>query len=365
MNWPKLPKNDWRSTWVKLGSGAIGLRIVFGLFPSFCEMVYSRGVYPYIRSFLDMTFGKLPFAGVYIFALILLFLVPKFIFSFVRNILKKESLKQQAFSFSAFILGLIFWFMTLWGFNYARVPLAQQIHINPPEFLGYQDIWAEAQYIKKSCIEQRNKIPNLDTFAITAAYYPKDLETEMRYLLEEILKDLGYDVSGQVSGRQLLPQGILLHFSSSGLYFPFTGEGHIDAALPAVVKPFTMAHELAHGYGFGNEAVCNFLGYLACQRSDNPAIKYAGSLTYWRYVYGELMGFMTEEDYQKERATISRGMYQDVEGIYTTLDNYLPWIPGIQQTAYDMYLKAQGIEEGIESYNQMVLLVATWRKQKK
>ena len=75
------------------------------------------------------------------------------------------------------------------------------------------------------------------------------------------------------------PNGILLRFNSSGVYFPFTGEGHVDNGLHPVSKPFTIAHELGHGYGFGSEDVCNFLGFLACVRSDNPAIRYAGYLT--------------------------------------------------------------------------------------
>ncbi|MCB0582976.1 MAG: DUF3810 family protein, partial [Phaeodactylibacter sp.] len=67
-----------------------------------------------------------------------------------------------------------------------------------------------------------------------------------------------------------------------GLYFPFTGEGHIDAGLHPLQKPYVMAHELAHGYGFGDEGTCNFLGYLACIGSDDPVIAYIGHLNYWR-----------------------------------------------------------------------------------
>jgi hypothetical protein len=359
----KLPKNDWRSTWIKLGFAAIVVRVIFGFFPSWCEVLYSRGIYPYIRSFLDMTFGQLPFAGVYIFAGFLALWIPYVLINFVRNRIKGVSLKETFFSFSAFLMGLIFWFLLIWGYNYARIPVAEHMQLAVPEFMKHDDIWAEAQYIKQKCIETRNKIPQLDTNAITPAHYPDDLETIMRPLLEAVLAEYGYDVSGEVSGRLLLPKGTLFRFSSSGVYFPFTGEGHIDAALPPMNQPFTMAHELAHGYGFGNEAVCNFLGYLACIRSEDPAIQYAGYLTYWRYVYGELMAFVTEEDYNKERATISRGMYNDLELLYETLDSYPPFIPYIQQTTYDLFLKAQGIEEGIESYNEVVLWVSAWRKK--
>ncbi len=362
----KLPKNDPRSTWIKLGIGAILVRIFFVFFPQCCETLYSRGLYPWIRAFFDHTVGLLPFAGIYIFVLIVaVWLLPK-IGRFIRAVfIRREGIrgKGYGFSFLSFLLAIIFWFLISWGYNYARVPMAEQLDLAVPEAMGFEEIWEEAQYIKNTCIKVRNQIPNLDTHAITADYYPQDLEHEMRSLLEAVLKKYGYDYSGHVRGRFLKPQGILLRFNSSGVYFPFTGEGHIDDGLHPISKPFTMAHELGHGYGFGNEAVCNFLGFLACVSSDKPAIRYSGYIMYWRYVYGALMEFMTEEDYNTERATISRGMFNDIEAIYAAQDRFPPFIPFLQPAIYDVFLKVQGVEEGIESYDGVVLLVSSWRKK--
>lgn len=360
----KLPANDPRSVWIRLGVIAIFIRIVFGFFPNWCEVLYARGLYPWIRTLLDYLIGWLPFPGVYLFFTgVVIWLLPKFkrLHLAVKN--KTFSLKAYLFSFSAFLMALVFWFLVLWGYNYARIPMAEQIDLEIPEMMGFDAVWEEAQYIKQTCIQARNAIPNLDTHAITSDYYPDNLEDEMRRLLEEVLADYGYDYSGHVRGRLLKPKGTLLRFNSSGVYFPFTGEGHVDDGLYIISKPFTMAHELGHGYGFGNEAVCNFLGYLSCIRSENPAIRYAGYLMYWRYVYGALMEFMTEEEYQQERATISRGMYNDIEAIYAAQDQYAPFIPFLQPVVYDVFLKVQGVTDGIESYDKMVLLVSSWRKK--
>jgi len=359
-------KKDCRSIWIKLGLGAILLRIFFGYFPQWCETLYSRGLYPWIRSFFDNTIGFLPFAGIYVFGILLaLWLAPKLIHFFTATFIRKEGIKGKGYGFSilSFLLGVIFWFLILWGYNYARIPMAEQLELDIPETMGFEDIWEEAQYIKSTCIETRNLIPNLDTNAITADYYPEDLEGEMRRLLKEALKEYGYDYSAHVRGRFIKPQGILLRFSSSGVYFPFTGEGHVDDGLHALSKPFTIAHELGHGYGFGNEAVCNFLGFLACVRSENPAIRYSGYMMYWRYVYSALMEFMTEEDYQTERATISRGMFNDIEAIYAAQEHFSPFIPFLQPAVYHVFLKVQGVEDGIRSYDKVVILVSSWRKK--
>lgn len=366
MNFNFPDKTKRASIWIKLGLSAILARIFFGCQPQWCEIIYSRGLYPWIRSFFDNTLGLLPFAAIYIFDVILVLWLLIISTRFIKSVfIQKEGFRGRGYGKSvlAFFMGLIFWFLFLWGYNYARVPMAEQIGLEIQESMGFDAIKKEAKYIKKTCIEARQQIPNVDTNALTAAAYPSDLEEIMRTSLKEVLKEYGYDYTGRVRGRFVQPKGVLLRFNSSGVYFPFTGEGHVDDGLNPILKPFTIAHELSHGYGFGSEDVCNFLGFLACVRSDNPAIRYSGYLMYWRYVYGTLMEFMTEEDYQVERATISRGMYNDMEAVYATLDSYPTLIPFLQPAIYDVFLKVQGVEDGIESYNRMILLVSSWRKK--
>lgn len=359
-------KKERQSIWIKLGLVAIFIRMVFGFQPQWCETIYARGLYPWIRTCFDYTIGLLPFAGIYLFDIALLLWAILGVKRFIEAVfIRKEGIKGKGYgkAMLSFFMGFIFWFLFLWGYNYSRVPITQQIHLDIPEAMDFDQIWAEAQYIKQTCIATRNQIPNIDTHAITAADYPNDLELEMRTALEEVLKEYGYDYSGHVRGRFVQPNGILLRFNSSGVYFPFTGEGHVDNGLHAISKPFTLAHELSHGYGFGSEATCNFLGFLACIRSKNPIVQYSGYLMYWRYVYGSLMEFMTEEDYTKERATISRGMYNDIEAIYACQEAYPPFVPFLQPAIYDVFLKVQGIKEGIKSYDRMILLVSSWRKK--
>ena len=57
---------------------------------------------------------------------------------------------------------------------------------------------------------------------------------------------------------------------------------------------------------------------------------------------------------------MSRGAHNDLEAIYENREKYRTIIPFHNQ-AYDTYLKFQGVEEGIESYNRMVLLVKAWK----
>ena len=94
--------------------------------------------------------------------------------------------------------------------------------------------------------------------------------------------------SGRVRVRQPWPNGFLLRWSTAGIYIPQTGEGHIDRGLLAVQKPFTIAHEMAHGYGVADEGACNFIAWLACSQSRDPWVRFGGALTYWRYAAAEM-----------------------------------------------------------------------------
>ncbi len=361
-----LIRSQRQTIWIGLGVIAIAIRLLFAWQPTWCEAVYSRGLYPWLHEGLGLLFSWLPFPAVYLFFIGLgLWLIGAAgRYRHYRQRRKAGLPKEGNYfkGFVAFLMGLVFWFLLLWGYNYARVPMSEQLALEVPEAMDYQGIWAEAQYIKTACIQARQAIPHQDTHALTLAAYPENLEEIMRASLKKVLARNGYDTSWQVRGRFLYP-GTLLRFNSSGVYFPFVGEGNIDGGVHTISKPFTMAHELAHGYGFGDEAVCNFWGFMACVESEHPAIRYSGYLMYWRYVYGALMEFMTEEDYQVERATISRGMYNDIEAIYANMDNFPPFIPFLQPAVYDVFLKVQGVEEGIESYDRMVLLVSSWRKR--
>lgn len=352
--------------WITLGLLAIAVRLVFSWQPAWCETWYARGLYPWIRWGFDHSIAYFPFAGVYLFFIIIIGWLLVRLDAFVRALWRREIRFWSRATFhgiASFLLGTIFWFLLLWGYNYARIPVEEQLGLGMPSSMDYEAVWEEAQYIKQICIETRQAIPKADTNALTADFYPDNLEQIMRQSLKKVLKHYGYDTSGQVRGRFLQPSGSLLRFNSSGVYFPFTGEGHVDNGLSPISKPFTLAHELAHGYGFGSEYACNFWGFLACIHTNDPAIQYAGYLMYWRYVYSSLKEFMTAEEYAKERATISKGMHYDMEAIYANLDAYSPFIPMLQPVVYDVFLKAQGVKDGIKSYNKMVLIVASWRQQ--
>ena len=125
--------------------------------------------------------------------------------------------------------------------------------------------------------------------------------------------------------------------------------------------PFTIAHEMAHGYGHGDEGTCNFLAYLACQRSADPYIRYAGQYSYWRYLRSALRG-LDNEAYQKLEAEFPIGIANDLTSLKKSWAEYETFFPDFHDWVYDGYLKSQGVTEGLQSYSRVVMMVEAFER---
>lgn len=328
--------------------------------PEWIERYYSRGFFPLMRMFWDTLLTSwFPFALLYILILILLLRL-------IRAINRWRKLKGGRRVWSALLglVGLMGWivfsFLVLWGFNYGRISVEEKLglELTPPAREALQlQIETEA----RALAELRQQITGADSLALNDSHFPPEMEDQLRTSLEEVLTYYNYPVVGGVRGRLVYPKGLFLRFSTAGLYLPWTGEGHIDAGLLRVQQPYTMAHEMAHGYGFGDEGSCSFWAYLTAFRQNDPALQYAIRLGYWRRLAAG-WNRVDPESYALFRASLDRGMVADLEAISRNNAAYPDIMPRFRDAAYDSYLKAQGIAEGMENYSKVILLVENWRE---
>lgn len=354
-NWRKHIKNN---IWIILGGLALLLRIVFKAYPIFAEQVYARGFFKLIRLFFDNTTALLPFPMYYVFwIVIVVWIVFKIVLFIKTKYTIKERIIQSIQGVFSFLGALLFFFLVLWGYNYTRVSVEQELGLDLQP-LGLEYVKSATIRTTDELILLRQQIENADTTALDRDFLSKNLNQQMRQNLEDVLNRYGYPTTGRVRIRHLKPKGVLLRINTAGVYFPFVGEGNIDAGLHPLQLPYTIAHEMAHGYGFGDEGTCNFWAYLACMESDDAFIQYAGLLTYWRYIAGEYKRRVAPEVYTDFRASIlTRGIYNDLDAIYKNAEQYPSIFPTVRNMTYDTYLKLQGIEDGVENYNRVVVLV--------
>ncbi len=359
-----------KNIWIALG--LLTLLLGWLMPPSFVERFYSRGLYLGIRWLFAGLTSWWPIAAVYaVVPLVLLWLVMKGR-SMYRAWQGRGMSPRGDRPWHSRLLGfghqllavaglVIFLFQWLWGFNYGRVPLEQQMGIEP-RALSVDELRDELLFATTEAVRFRQGLAEGPDTVIAEQKILPDPEALMRQSLKAVLKQYDLPRRTDVRGRTLLPKGILLRFSTAGVYLPFTGEGHVDAGLHHLQLPFVLAHEMGHAYGHGDEGTCNFLAYLACIQSDDPYLAYIGHLYYWRYVASEYLN-MAPEAYEAFKKALPAGIRADVRAINAEMDKYPDILPELRDAAYNTYLQSQGIAEGIKNYDRVVMLVAAWRRQ--
>ena len=346
--------------WIGLGVLSMLLRWIGSFQPEWIERLYSRSVFIPIRALYDIVFGWLPFPLLYLFVVLMAIWLLKTVVK-IRKYSPKwpQRLGYAALSLLAFLSALVFAFLLVWGFNYGRVPLENQLGIDPKP-LDKAQIWEALQAETEELILLRAKIPGAGEDPLGRSNHPPHLERRLRDLLKSWLSAHDFPASTNARVHKIYPKGIFMRFSSSGLYFPFTGQGQVDGGLHPLQWPYVITHEMGHAYGFGDEGTCNFLAYVACASSDDPVIAYMGRLAYWRSLATSYLRY-EREAYQAFRATLPLGMQADLNAINENLRAYPDIMPKARYAAYDAYLKAQGIKEGMLNYSRVMMLVQAWK----
>lgn len=359
---PRLKVTFFRWWPIFLALAVLAFRLLAS--PASIERYYSRGLFPLLRGLWDNTIARLPIPLFYVFWLLvisgIIWLMRRFMTDRRRNGPAWGRLARSLINFIALFLTA---FLLAWGFNYGRQPVESIMGFTP-----YQPTLTELRTRVRAqaiILGQLRAQITPDTQALTMEDFPLDLEGSVRPLLRQALLDHGYPAPGKPRARKLRPKGILLHLSTAGVYWPWAGEGNIDAGLHPLQQPPVMAHELAHAYGFGYEGACTFWAWLAGQKTTDPALAYAFGLAYWRRIAGRLRQ-AEPDDYWAWRAdSLAPGIRNDLQAIYDNAEQYRDIAPVVRDVTYDAYLKAQGVHDGLMNYGRVVQLVEGYRKERR
>ena len=329
------------------------------------ESLFSRGWFVGVRTLWDYTLPLLPVPLFYVFwGVVIVWLVWR-LRQFGRGRRSGAGTRQRWKDLGRRLLLGIAWLVTIfllaWGFNYGRRQVDEQLGFEqyqpPPSELRTR---VRAQARELAILRRR---VTTDTLALTADKLPPDVEATVRPLLVAALRKHGYPAPGRPRLRRLLPKGILLRWSTAGVYWPWAGEGNFDAGLHPLQQYPVGAHELAHAYGFGDEGSCTFWAWLAGRETDDPALAYAFGLDYWRRIAGKLRQLEPEQYFAWRADRLDAGIRNDLQAIYDNAEQYRDIAPVLRDATYNAYLKAQGINEGLLNYGKVVRLVEGYRRR--
>lgn len=325
----------------------------------FVEQYYSNGFFLLYRTAWDFCFSWLPFPWIYI----VLATISILFFRTISKIIHAKNhwwqkLLNALYSIVKLLSILLVIFYWSWGFNYKRInPLTKLLPMESTK-MTEEELYNELG--KVTCILSDLRSSFTDSVRWDDFDFPG--EDAYRESLQRVWQSLSVSYAGHVRARMLYPKGSLLHFSTAGVYLPWAGEGHVDAGLHPLTWPFTMSHEMSHGYGFTGEDLCNFWALLACVNSHDPVQQYSGYFTYWRYLRSNAY-IVDKERFASFWTEVPPLLKKDLYEVAEYSNRYPDILPKLRDLFYDNYLKSHGISEGLNSYSRIIVLADTWQKE--
>lgn len=314
------------------------------------ERVYSRGLYPLIQPRLtgfSNTIAVALFDATLLTvsaAVLLLWIVR------IRRAPRGRALCTAArllLDTSAFAALLYCWFLATWGLNYQREALRTQLDFREDRIT----------------IEGLQKLARRDVDALNALYAPAHRDRwpelgELPPVLDPAFAraqgDLGMAwrvVPGQPK-RSLLD----LYFrrmSVDAMTDPFFLETLASQSLLPFERPFVVAHEWSHLAGFADESEANFLAWLICMRGGAPP-EYSA----WLSLYGTIASALPQKDRAGVAGRLQPGPRRDLRAIAERISRQVnPAASRAGYAMYDRFLKANRVQAGIRSYNEVLRLL--------
>jgi len=327
----------------------------FSNYPEFIERFYSNGFYQFISKIFRYTLGWIPFSfGDLVYALAIIYGI-RWLYK-NRTRVRKDTKKWVIDVFAALSI-FYFSFHLLWGMNYYRLPLHENLNLEA-DYTTEQLI-----SVTKKLIEKSNsiftEIKNSDTTKIDLPYSKSEI-LELAPLgyenLKEIFPDLEYHPKSVKKSIFSYP---LTYMGFSGYLNPFTNEAQVDGLIPIYLLPTTTSHEMAHQLGYAAENEANFIGCLATINHNNIYFNYSGYTFALRFCLNEIYR-RDEELFNSLLETLNPGIldnYRESREFWETHDN--PLEPLFKEF-YSNFLKANNQIKGMESYSYVVALLVNY-----
>ncbi len=328
--------------------GVAGPAILLAFFPppaQWVEQIYSNRVYPALAFWLIPLTNLIPFAiGEVFFLALVVGLLLWWLVCLVRARRGRRLITLGFLLLDTVTLAALLYltFLTAWGLNYSRGPLAAKLDYNPHRITPA----AERELLRQT-------ITQLNANAALVHSQPPPNDVQIRQSLYPSFQATLRDLGSPSAPTAAIPKTSLLdpYFESTGVTGftdPFTHEVTLTASLLPVERPFVLAHEWSHVAGYASEEEANFIGLLTCIRSAQPFVRYSGWLALYAYLGGSREGLpaLAPQVVSDLRAISQREQRHEVQSVSHA-----------EQKMYNQFLKANRVPGGIGNYGMFVQLM--------
>lgn len=320
---------------------------------------YSRVIYPVCVNTLGRVMGVFPFSVseilLYLLLTVVLYWIIRSVFLHCAARKREKRMKQGAISLFLLASILFFLYAVNCGVNYYRETFSESAGIKIEEY-SVEELKEVCRWLTDEVNERSDMVKRDEKGLMTLDEVDVEQEAvvSMKNLEEEYAVLRGY----YPKPKPLLNHWILSIQNLTGVYSPFTVEANYNHGMVDYNIPFTACHELSHLRGFMEEKEANYIGFLACLGADVEEFRYSGYLMGWIYCTNVLY----EEDYEaweELRGELKDSVLQDLRANSGFWAKYDTAVAEVSDKINDTYLKANGQQDGVESYDRMVDLIVT------
>lgn len=368
-------------------SGVIALNLLAWLRVDFCDW-YVINVFPlWLHTYARLT-SLVPFSVGEIMLVLAVVITAFGISFFIWNLIRRFRYQKQVkrfFQVYAWIVLIVLYIMTSNCFiMYHTTEFTEKYLVKGQT--GDMVVDASDRAVVEVETEQKN-VYTKKNLAILRDYlveqcnemaptFERDAEGTIIYeddLIEksvEAMQKMG-ETYPQLSGFYVTPKYLSASefFSQQyimGYYFPFSLEANINSMMYITNVAPTVCHELAHTKGFIYEDDANMIGYLACIQSEDEFLQYCGYLSVLNYVNNDFYDSIGKnKNTYKKHVRISDLVADD--NVFLTKEDWevvekkavvkTETVKKVSNTLMEATLKLNGVEEGMQQYNQVVNLL--------
>lgn len=363
-------RRAWLVTLAVLGL-ALVLRVAAAEWPAATEQVYARGVYPWIHRvqtsvsrLAPVSCGELLFVAL---AGLVVFRAARFVRNWRRRqVPRLEAALQELSSAARLAVWLYVIYLGAWAYNYARLPYAHGTELVVRD-ASADELDAAAREWLQRATELRKELPEDAEGVVVLS---SDFERHARAIADAWAR------AAELDPRFAGPTPVLRAASASrlmtaagitGIYWPFTGEPHVNVLAPLPQRVFAALHEVAHERGFAREDEANYLAVKVGASSTDRELAYSAALMAFLHLRRSLNAADFARGLNLNLETVG-GVQRDLKAIqkfWAAPSKAVQTVRDVSSKVNDTYLKVQGQTQGVRSYGRMVdLLLAEHRAKR-
>ncbi len=338
---------------------ALILYLILPYFPKLTEYVFSRGLFRIIGFPLQWIMSIFPFSITELVVILAIPAILTLLTTFIIRIIKREEklkIFEKGMRFTAWCLSLsLLIYMIMHGANYYRLPAGELLNLPNREYTA-KDLYTVTCDIADKASAAREKLSEDKNGNTTLSAEISEILKQTDNCYDNLQKEYPFLKSAVWRIKSVALSHYWSYTGTTGVYCPWTSEANANTDVPSFNIPHTAAHEMAHTMGIAKEDECNFIAWLACAKSGIADYEYSGYLS--AYIYCSNALYVADRElWQKAISHCSDGVIRDLNFNNSYWEQFEGEVMESSQDFNDSFIKANGVESGILSYDQMVELM--------